>query len=326
MIKAVQTIGLICFVASCSIQLAYSEPRVFLSDESLRLKQVKSGRYLDAYTTQFDQYRVVTREYQSDDRQRWSFERVGTVLTIQHRVNGRYLDAYTWGAYEVVTRLEGLDQPDDTQRWLSLIENRGPIGVLHKLQQLHNLRYLDAFPNQGSVVTRATNQTDNSQHWESFSNHHYFTIEDQIGQRLIQDSSIDYLDAYTQDNGYDYAVVMRAYQANNTQLWDSTIIGHVYKIKNKITDRYLDAYTTGDSRASTEEDKVLDNIQYWFVSDSGYTDNYGRIEYTIQQIKTRKVLDAYTSSTDWAAVMRDPLQDSTQRWTITNDSPSVIGF
>jgi len=79
--------------------------------------------YLDAYTTG-NNYQVVTRSKQGDATQEWIFTRVEgsstadgeSVVTIQQKETGRYLDAYenSGNDYKVVTRTA---QNNDSQRW-----------------------------------------------------------------------------------------------------------------------------------------------------------------------------------------------------------------
>lgn len=91
-----------------------------LGTHSFLIKQMSSGRFLDAYTTQKD-FAAVTRPAQGGDTQNWVIESVGTGhYTIRQgraRYPGRYLDAYQTEDkdYRVVTR----DAQDDaTQIWI----------------------------------------------------------------------------------------------------------------------------------------------------------------------------------------------------------------
>ncbi|MFI2474313.1 hypothetical protein [Nocardia xishanensis] len=63
-------------------------------------------------------FRLVTRPAERDDRQRWVFlPYSGDTFTVQQLANGRYVDAHTSPshAFAVVTRPA---QNDDTQRWV----------------------------------------------------------------------------------------------------------------------------------------------------------------------------------------------------------------
>ncbi len=130
---------------------------------SARIKQVETGRYLDAYTSNND-YNAVTRGLQNDNTQEWILEGWGGVYRIKQGRNNRYLDAYTSNNdYRVVTRTY---QSNKTQVWL--LELVDEANSYYRIKQSGNGRYLDAYVNNENnyqAITR-TFQNNNTQLWE----------------------------------------------------------------------------------------------------------------------------------------------------------------
>ena len=94
----------------------------------------------------------LSRPAQNNDTQRWILRLVGTVYTIQHQHNNRFLDAYTSAEkdFAAVTRPA---QNNDSQRWVVLPLSSDTFTI----QQLSNGRFVDAYTSSShdfSVVTR----------------------------------------------------------------------------------------------------------------------------------------------------------------------------
>ncbi len=132
--------------------------------------------------------------------------------TIQHKSNGRYLDAHETSSkdYGVVTRPK---QNNDTQKWF--IMNDAERSNVYRILQISSLRYLDAYHNKPGkdfkVVTRPE-QDNNTQKWiitKLYYNNSY-RIE-ALGTRK-------FMDAYVQSSK-DYRAVTRRFQSNKTQEW-----------------------------------------------------------------------------------------------------------
>ena len=117
-----------------------------------RLRQLSTRRYLDAYESDNDgkDYSAVTRSSQADtsqeETQLWSMQYVGAsgdnTYTLRQHSSGRFLDAYTQGSYDAVTRTSQIQNPDQTltQRWI-----RTRVAALYTIRQKQNGVYLDAY-------------------------------------------------------------------------------------------------------------------------------------------------------------------------------------
>jgi hypothetical protein len=82
-----------------------------------QVRQVSSGRFVDAHEIASQDFRVVTRPSQGNDSQLWAMLPAddGT-FTVQQVSNGRFVDAHESAAedFSVVTRDP---QNNDSQRW-----------------------------------------------------------------------------------------------------------------------------------------------------------------------------------------------------------------
>ena len=174
------------------------------------LRQLGSGRFLDAHESSANDYSAVTRTAQANDTQRWVVAAEGDTYTIVQLSTSRFLDAYESSAndYSAVTRTA---QGNDTQRWTFT-----PVGAVYEIQQVSSDRCLDAHETSAqdySVVTR-TAQHDDTQRWA-------VTRTDDDEYTLVQLSSRRFLDAYeSAPNGY--SAVTRTAQGNDTQRWTIT--------------------------------------------------------------------------------------------------------
>ena len=99
------------------------------------VRQVSSGRFLDAHETSEDDHRAVTVPGAFDDSQRWDVSPIGTVCSLRHKSSGRFLDAHEIAEldFRLVTRAM---QGNATQRWVLLSSTGGSATI----QQLSNGR------------------------------------------------------------------------------------------------------------------------------------------------------------------------------------------
>ena len=176
---------------------------------NMRLMQLSSNLYLDAYENSGNDYKAVVRPFQDNDSQVWHrySANYANGLFVQQSTD-RNLDAYTAGNYSAATR-EG--QGDLTQNWI-----RSNVGNVYTIQQKSSGRYLDAYTsssNDYSAVLR-TAQTDLDNHTQR-----WMIIEDQpSGTFTIQQiHNSRHLDAY--QTGNDFNVVTRNEQNDNSQRW-----------------------------------------------------------------------------------------------------------
>ena len=147
-------------VAAIAVQSAAIEAL----PNGITIKQLSSGRFVDAYQTRNQDYSVVTRPAQSDKTQSWLILKVsGSSYRIQQSSTGRYLDAHTNDNkdFDVVTRHY---QNNDTQIWI--LEKAS--NSRYRVKQKSSGRYLDAHGNANNdfrLVTRER-QENQTQLWE----------------------------------------------------------------------------------------------------------------------------------------------------------------
>lgn len=127
------------------------------------IRQVSSGRYVDAHQASNQDFALVTRPAQSNYTQRWMFTPLGNNrYTIQQASNARYVDAHqsSNNDFRLVTRTV---QDNDTQRWIVT-----PLGNdRYTIQQASNGRFVDAHQSSSNdfrLVTRPA-QNNDTQRW-----------------------------------------------------------------------------------------------------------------------------------------------------------------
>lgn len=158
-VKSIKT-AIITAILAGAAAFATASPA---SADIIRIQQVSSGRYLDAWETNTYDYRVVIWSHQDNDTQLWRRTHVaGNIYTLQQVSNDRYMDAHQNDAndWNVVTRP---NQNNDTQRWI--MTDLG--GGIFTIQQLSSGRYLDAWQSDAQgwrVVTRPW-QGNDTQRW-----------------------------------------------------------------------------------------------------------------------------------------------------------------
>ena len=133
------------------------------------IQHVENGRYLDAYTHQDHDYKVVTRTSLSSSSQQWLIRPITgleNTYTLQQVENSRHLDAYPANVNDsrVVTRTA--HNNNNSQQWiLTAVPNERDV---YTIQQVETSRYLDSHLDAISdfqVVTR-TAQNNASQKWK----------------------------------------------------------------------------------------------------------------------------------------------------------------
>jgi hypothetical protein len=93
-------------------------PRDPVTHQVLAQALIANGRYVDAHESDGQDFRLVTREAQNNDSQRWVLlPSTAGSFTIQQLVNARFVDAHEDSAHDfsVVTRPA---QNNDSQRWI----------------------------------------------------------------------------------------------------------------------------------------------------------------------------------------------------------------
>lgn len=293
---------------------------VFRSTDDFKLRQESSGRYLDAHENEAADYSVVTRSSQSNDTQRWKFEKVADVYTIQQRSSGRFLDAHEDASrdFSVVTRPA---QDNATQKWLHFdvdtenappnVPGAPPGPPWRRFRQLSSGRLLDAYENEPhdfSAVTRPK-QNDDTQWWDSAT----WSLGE--SDPLTQKSSGRRLDAH-ENQAADFSAVTRPFQANLTQLWKFELVGRVYAIKQKSSGRFLDAHEDEARDFSVVTRPAQNNDTQWWMVESAGTGSTGLVLFTLRQLSNLRYLDAHDSSNDMSAVTREAQGNDTQRWRI----------
>ena len=132
---------------------------------------------------------------------------------------------------------------------------------------------------------------------------------------IRQKSSDRYMDAYQKDSKYDYSVVTRTWQNNDTQRWILTPVGKdkdTYTIQQKSNKRYMDAHEGKNDNSVVTRDWQNNDTQRWILKPLGNS------TYTIQQKSNHRYMDAYEkdSKYDYSVVTRNWQNDDTQRWII----------
>ena len=126
------------------------------------IRQARARRFLDAHEIAGRDFRVVTRDAQSDNTQQWILTPVGSVAVIRQVSSGGFLDTTTSGdaAFQAVVRNRA---DNDSERWLVLPDSRGSVTI----RQLATGRFLDAHETAAEnfhVVTRPA-QSNDTQRW-----------------------------------------------------------------------------------------------------------------------------------------------------------------
>ncbi len=122
-----------------------------------------------------------------------------------------------------------------------------------------------------------------------------------------------YVDAHVEDKGYDFSVVTRTAQKNNTQQWTfKHLCNNVYTIQQVNTKRYMDAHEYAEKDFSiVTRTAQNNNTQFWVIK------NISDDTYTIQQKSSGRYMDAHVEKGhDFSLVTRTAQKNNTQRWII----------
>jgi hypothetical protein len=126
-----------------------------------------------------------------------------------------------------------------------------------------------------------------------------------------QKSSSRFVDAHEVPD-FNFAVVTRTAQNNDTQRWVLTPVGEVCNIQQRSNGRFVDAY-----EVSSEDFSVVTRTPQADLSQSWVFIPLGSDTYTIRQLSSRRFVDAYEdSSHDFSVVTRPAKNNDAQRWVI----------
>ena len=116
----------------------------------------------------------------------------------------------------------------------------------------------------------------------------------------------------------DYDMVTRTYLAHDSQRWRFKPVGYVCTVQQNVNSRYLDAFTSGSYSAVNRPRQADATTQQWVF----YEENEGiQPYYRIQQLATRRFLDAYeSSSSDLSVVTRTLQNNDSQKWKLVPKS------
>ncbi len=269
------------------------------------IRQVSSGRFVDAHEHAGEDFRLVTRTAQNNDTQRWAFTQVGAVYTMAQVSSERFVDAHEHAGedFRLVTRTA---QNNDTQRWVLMPVPERP--CTYTIQQLSSGRFVDAHEHAGEdfrLVTR-TAQSNDTQRW-------LFTPQGADDVFTVQQlSSGRFVDAH-EHAGEDFRLVTRTAQDNDTQRWRLSRVAMVYRVRQVSSGRFVDAHEHAGEDFRLVTRTAQDNdTQLWVVSPVG-----GDGTFTIQQLSSARFVDAHENAgQDFRVVTRAAQHNDTQRWRI----------
>jgi hypothetical protein len=141
---------------------------------------------------------------------------------------------------------------------------------------------------------------------------------------IRQRSNRRYLDAYDYPvamYGGDFRVVTRTDQDDASQRWLLERFGkspnYYYRIRQKSTGRYLDAWETSKDYAVMTRPGESNDSQRWLLTPHDDI-TIATVTFSIRQKSTGRYLDAFvTEPNDYRAVTRDKQANNTQRWLLT---------
>jgi hypothetical protein len=263
------------------------------------IRQLSSGRFLDARETSVDDHRAVTVPDGLDDSQRWDLSPIGTVCSLRQKSSGRFLDAHEIVDFDfrLVTRPM---QGNSTQRWVLLSSTGGSATI----QQLSNGRFVDAHDTAAkdfAAVTRPAEQGD-GQRWQlEPAGPNQVTIRHRSSGR--------FLDAHEVPDR-DFSVVTRPSQGNDSQRWILAEHAVVYLVRQRSSGRFLDAHEVPDRDFSVvTRPSQADDSQLWIL------EPVAPGAFTVRQLRTNRFLDAFGSAANqFRVVTRTAQNDSSQQW------------
>jgi hypothetical protein len=321
-------------------------------DNTYTIQHKENNRYLDAWmiidSNCQNDCGVTTRPEQNNDTQLWILTKQSdNTYTIQHKVNDRYLDAYTSSGYEVTTRPE---QNNDSQLWiltLTSVATPGPptLGPATLGPPTLGPATLGpptlGPPTLGPPTLGPPTLGPATLGPPTLGPPIYlpatlgppiylpvdgtYTIQQKVNNR--------YLDAHT-DNNFDFGVVTRPPQNNDTQLWILSIQpDNTYTIQHKENNRYLDAHEVENNNDCDENDcKVVTRLPQYNTSPYWKLTKQSDNTYTIQQTVNDRYLDAYEvennnhcGENDCHVVTRPSQNNDSQLWILTLTSVATPG-
>jgi subtilisin family serine protease len=292
-----------------AVQQAAAGPTILSGTHTLQ--QRSSSRFVDAHEHAGEDFRLVTREAQNDDTQRWVLTPIGLVCTLRQTSSGRFVDAHeiVGEDFRLVTRAA---QSNDTQRWV-LMPVPGQLST-YTMQQLSNGRFVDAHEHAGEdfrLVTREAQHND-TQRW-------IFSDIGGCAYTIRQRSSGRFVDAH-EHAGEDFRLVTREAQNNDTQRWMVSTVGHVCTIQQLSSGRFVDAHEhAGEDFRLVTRTAQLNDTQKWAAI------RVGRATYTLQQLSNGRLVDAHEhAGEDFRLVSRTAQLDDTQRWIIRPVGASIL--
>ena len=263
------------------------------------VRQLSSGRFLDAHETSVDDHRAVTVPGAVDDSQRWDLTPIGTVCSLRHKSSGRFLDAHEIAEFDfrLVTRPM---QGNPTQRWVLLSSTAGSTTI----QQLSNGRFVDAHDTAAkdfAAVSRPA-ENDDSQRWHlEPAGPNQVTIRHRQTGRLLDAHEIA---------DRDFSVVTRPAQGNDSQRWILAEHAVVYLVRQRSSGRFLDAHETADRDFSAvTRPRQADDSQLWILAPAAPG------AFAVRQLRTNRFLDAFGSSANqFRVVTRTAQNHNSQQW------------
>lgn len=131
---------------------------------------------------------------------------------------------------------------------------------------------------------------------------------------IRQKSTNRYVDAHDSAD-WDYGLVTRPAQNNNTQQWYLARYGTIYTLQQMNTQRYADAYEdSGEDYRLVTRPVQNNDSQHWvaiYCLDGDFTFR----EFRFRQVSTRRYMDAWTDPDHDFRLVTRPLQRGNQRGT-----------
>ncbi len=159
--------------------------------------------------------------------------------------------------------------------------------------------------NKGVRIERIREESDTVRRLD----HGTFPLNNGI-YRVRQKSSGRFADAH-ENSSNDFSVVTRTSQTNNTQRWRFTNLGMVGTIHQVSSGRYLDAHqhSTNDFSVVTRTAQNNDTQRWVALPVPGQLSTY-----TLQQLSSRRFVDAHVVGNDFSVVTRPRQNNDTQQW------------
>ena len=271
------------------------------------IRQARARRFLDAHEIAGRDFRVVTRDAQSDNTQQWILTPVGSVAVIRQVSSGGFLDTTTIGdaTSRVVARNRG---DNDSERWLVLPDSHGGVTI----RQLATGRFLDAHEIAAEnfhVVTRPA-QSNDTQRWVlDAAGPSTFTIRQRSSGRFLETQAVPVPEAPP--------VVTRTRRLDDSQRWIVAPVGTACTIQQRSSGRFLDAHEIeAQGFSAVTRPAQRDDTQLWVVLPATGGN------FTIHQLSSGRRLEALDDpAQDFAVLTRPRRLDFRQQWLIRPAAP-----